>query len=97
VAPELDQHAAHELNRRGQPICARGGAACDFIVDDENMEEVADWIIAKLPFDRLYVYGKDRPIHLSYSPTELREATEMRAGPSGRLVPRRYRPAGGSS
>lgn len=97
VAPELDQHAAHEMNRRGQPICARGGAACDFIVDDENMEEVADWIIANLPFDRLYVYGKDRPIHLSYSPTELREATEMRAGPSGRLVPRRYRPAGGST
>lgn len=94
VAPELDQHAAHELNRRGQAICARGGAACDFIVDDEDMKEVADWIIANLPFDRLYVYGTDRPIHLSYSPTELKEATEMRAGPSGRLVPRRYKPTG---
>lgn len=97
VAPELDQHAAHELNRRGQPICARGGAACDFVVDDEDMEEVADWIISNLPFDRLYVYGKDSPIHISYSPSELREATEMRAGPSGRLVPRRYKPKGSTA
>ncbi|WOB11323.1 DNA phosphorothioation-associated putative methyltransferase [Piscinibacter gummiphilus] len=97
VAPELDQHAAHELNRRGQPICARGGAACDFVVDDEDMEEVAEWIITNLPFDRLYFYGKDKPIHLSYSPSELREATEMRAGPSGRLVPRRYKPRGSAA
>jgi hypothetical protein len=54
------------------------------------MREVADWIIAKLPFDRLYFYGSDRPIHVSYAPSELREATEMKAGPSGRLVPRKY-------
>lgn len=30
VAPALDQHAAQELNRRGEAICPRGGAACDF-------------------------------------------------------------------
>ncbi|MBE0550498.1 MAG: DNA phosphorothioation-associated putative methyltransferase [Rubrivivax sp.] len=90
VAPALDQHAAHELNRRGEPICARGGAACDFLVEDEDMREVAGWIIANLPFDRLYFYGSRRPIHLSYAASELREAIEMRAGPSGRLVPRRY-------
>lgn len=90
VAPALDQHAAHELNRRGEPICVRGGAACDFIVEDEDMRLVADWIIANLPFDRLYFYGGTRPIHLSYAASELREAIEMRTGPSGRLVPRRY-------
>jgi hypothetical protein len=90
VAPELDQHSAHEVNRRGKPICARGGAACDFLVEDEDMRGVADWIIANLPFDRLYFYGKDRPLHLSYSPAELHEAFEMRVGPSGRLLPRRY-------
>jgi hypothetical protein len=93
VAPALDQHAGHELNRRGELICDRGGAACDFIVEDEDMREVADWITANLPFDRLYFYGRDRPIHLSYSPSELRQAVEMRAGPSGRLVPRPYVPA----
>ena len=32
----------------------RGGASCDFIVDDEDMRQVADWIIANVPFDRLY-------------------------------------------
>jgi hypothetical protein len=90
VAPALDQHAAHELNRRGEPICARGGAACDFLVEDEDMRGVAGWIIANLPFDRLYFYGSRRPIHLSYAASELRDAIEMRAGPSGRLVPRRY-------
>ena len=92
VAPVLDQHAAHELNKRGELICARGGAACDFLVEDENMRDVADWIVANLPFDRMYFYGRARPIHLSYAVSELREAIEMRAGPSGRLVPRRYGP-----
>lgn len=94
VAPELDQHAAHELNRRGRSICARGGAACDFIVDDESMEEVANWIIENLPFDRLYFYGKHRPIHLSYAPSESGEAIEMRVGPSGRLIPRAMKTRG---
>lgn len=54
------------------------------------MRLVANWIIANLPFDRLYFYGSTRPIHLSYAASELREAIEMRTGPSGRLVPRRY-------
>lgn len=90
VAPELDQHASHEVNRKGNPICNRLGAACDFIVDDENMREVADWIIANLPFDRLYFYGDDRPIHLSFGPQNSRAAYAMQRGASGVLVPRRY-------
>jgi len=90
VAPELDQHAAHEMKRNGQPVCARGGAACDFLVDDENMREVADWIIANLPFDRLYFYGADRPIHLSNSAAQTGEAYEMVQTASGRTVPRRF-------
>jgi hypothetical protein len=36
IDPKLDQHAAHERNRRGQPICERWGAAVDFIVEDED-------------------------------------------------------------
>lgn len=90
VAPELDQHTAHEAKRNGQPVCPRGGAACDFVVDDENMREVADWIIANLPFDRLYFYGVDRPIHLSYAAVQTGEAYEMVKTASGRTVPRRY-------
>lgn len=95
VAPELDQHASFECSGSGRPICLRGGAACDFIVDDEDMQEVADWIIERLPFDRLYFYGSDRPIHLSSAPSEAREAYAMTKHASGRLVPRRY-PAQGS-
>jgi DNA phosphorothioation-associated putative methyltransferase len=92
IAPELDQHAAHETKRNGNPICARLGAAVDFFVRDENMQEVADWVIANLPFDRLYFYGKERPIHVSYGPEDKREAVEMVPTHQGRLMPRPYRP-----
>jgi hypothetical protein len=78
------------VNRRGKAICARGGAACDLLVEDEDMRGVANWILANLPFDRMYFYGSDRPIHLSYAPSEMHEAIEMQAGPSGRLLPRKY-------
>lgn len=88
IAPELDQHAAHEVNRRGKPVCARLGAAVDFLVEDEDMEEVAGWIARNLPFDRLYFYGRDRPIHVSFGPEHNRQFVEMRAGKAGRLVPR---------
>ncbi len=44
-----DQHAACEHNRRGKPVCERLGAAVDFIVDDESMLKVAQWIVANTP------------------------------------------------
>jgi DNA phosphorothioation-associated putative methyltransferase len=90
IAPELDQHAAHENKRNGNPVCARLGAAVDFLVRDENMREVAQWIIANLPFDRLYFYGEHRPLHLSYGPQNSREAVEMFSLPSGRRMPRPF-------
>lgn len=90
VAPKLDQHAACEVGPRKGPICDRLGAACDFIVEDENMYEVADWIIANLPFDRLYVYGADRPIHVSFGPQNSRAAYQMVRTGSGSVVPKRY-------
>lgn len=93
IAPELDQHAAHDRNRRGAPICPRLGAAVDFFVQDEDMREVAQWIIANLPFDRLYFYGNDRPIHVSYKKKGERQAFEMRAeSPSGKRIPRPFKP-----
>lgn len=92
IAPELDQHASCEVNRRGNLICSRGGAACDFIVDDEDMFEVADWIIANLDFDRLYVYGADRPIHVSWGPEMAHAAFQLTMRGSGKAVPQVYRP-----
>ena len=92
IAPKLDQHAACELNRKGEPVCPRLGAAVDFIVEDEDMEEVARWIIANLPYDRLYFYGKDRPVHVSYSEQPARESWEMReVEVGGKRVPRAFR------
>ncbi|AFL73685.1 DNA phosphorothioation-associated putative methyltransferase [Thiocystis violascens] len=87
IDPKRDQHAAHELNRLGKPVCDRLGAAVDFIVEDESMLEVARWIVANTPFDRLYFYGDDLPIHVSHGPNRDRQIVLMIAGKSGRLVP----------
>src|SRR5262249_55078055 len=77
IAPQLDQHASHELNTRGKPICKRSGAAVDFIVSDESMLEVAQWIVNQTPFDRLYFYGDKRPLHVSCGPESKREIVIM--------------------
>lgn len=82
IAPTLDQHAACELNRLGNLVCFRKGAAVDFIVEDEDMVEVARWIALHLPFDRMYVYGSDRPLHISYGPDNSRQVTLMLQNPS---------------
>ncbi len=50
----------------------RAGAACDFIVEDEDMRGVAEWIIQNLPFDRMYFYWIDRSIHISYGAIQKR-------------------------
>lgn len=88
IDPKRDQHAAHERNRLGHPICPRLGAAVDFLVEDEDMLEVARWVVAETPFDRLYFYGNDNPIHVSYGPEQSRQVVLMLPGPSGRLVPK---------
>ena len=92
VAPKLDQHAAHELNSKKNLICPRLGAAIDFIVDDENMREVADWIAENTSFDRLYFYGEDRPIHVSYGPEQKGEYIDLVITETGRQVPRKHKP-----
>ncbi|MGF1694778.1 hypothetical protein L4C54_03770 [Vibrio lamellibrachiae] len=67
MAPNIDQHASMELNSRGNRICKRNGAACDFYVEgyEQRMDEVAQFICKNLEFDRLYFYAKDKPIHIS--------------------------------
>jgi len=88
IDPKRDQHAAYELNRSGKPIGERLGAAVDFIVDDESMLEVAQWIVAHTPFDRLYFYGDDQPIHVSFGPNHDRQVVLMLPRKSDRLVPK---------
>lgn len=67
IYPTLDQHSCFEKNRKGEIICSRGGAACDFHVPDTSSLAVTTWIIKHLPFDRLYFYGDNNPIHISYN------------------------------
>lgn len=88
ISPKLDQHAAHEKTRNGKHICERLGAACDFIVEDENMKEVAQWIAQHTRVDRIYFYGPDRPIHVSMSPTPARQFFSMLPNSTGKRIPR---------
>jgi DNA phosphorothioation-associated putative methyltransferase len=88
VAPKLDQHASHECNRQGKAICDRLGAAVDFIIEDEDMIEVAQWIADNLIFDRMYLYGRKKPIHISLSQSPSKLVTFMVSTPKGRLMPR---------
>lgn len=87
IAPELDQHAAHEKNKRNRLTCERLGAAVDFLVEDENMLEVAEWVAANTRFDRLYYYAPNRPIHVSFGPEKKGELVEMRKRQSGQIIP----------
>lgn len=70
ICPALDQHAAHELKSNGQPVCSRGGAAVDFFSEGVGSFRVAKWIIENCPFDRIYYYGDNRPVHVSVGPAE---------------------------
>lgn len=88
VAPKLDQHAAHERNSKNNLICPRLGAAVDFIVEDENMREVANWIAENTPFDRLYFYGENRPIHVSFSAEPKGEIIDLIMTENGQQVPK---------
>ena len=74
MAPELDQHASFEVNSKNNRICKRDGAACDIYVEGykNQMHIIAEFIINELPFDRLYFYGSDRPIHISFGPDNKR-------------------------
>ena len=74
VEPSIDQHMSHELNRNGNYFCKRLGAACDFIIANYPSDRVIEWILEqKLPFDSLYFYGKNRPIHISYGQQHKRD------------------------
>ena len=88
IDPSRDQHASCESTAKGRPICGRGGAAVDFLVEFEDMSEVANWVAANTPFDRLYYYDRQRPIHVSYGPEHSRQYVHMLGTSTGGLVPR---------
>lgn len=87
ISPPHDQHAGSELNRLGARICSRGGQACDLRVPGVSSVDVARWAHGKLPIDRMYLYGSDRPLHLSYGPEAARYVCAMVRGQRG-LIPR---------
>ena len=88
IAPGLDQHASHEVNRAGTAICPRLGAAADFLVPGVDSREVARWVAEGTAFDRMYFYEADRPLHVSVGPEGSREVVHMRRTAEGRRVPR---------
>ena len=53
------------------------------------MYEIAKWASENLPFDRMYLYGMDRPIHLSSGPDQCRFIQTMNTGLDGRRFPGR--------
>lgn len=87
TTPEGDQHMSHERNRNGRHFCARLGASCDFRVIDLPSDELVTWIITKrLPFDAIYFYGPERPIHISHGPENKRYICAF-AGEGPKKVP----------
>jgi hypothetical protein len=102
IAPKLDQHCSHELNQKQTIICDRLGAACDFALlapltqqpinplsnTRVDMQQVALWICENLKFDRLYYYGKNRPLHISIGPQMNQFLQTMKTNPdTGHRVP----------
>lgn len=75
VVPRLDQHAGHERNRAGRLICPRLGQAVDLFIPGTSSREVARFIVDETWFDRLYLYGADRPVHVSHGPDHSRSVT----------------------
>ena len=87
--PSIDQHASCEHNSNSNPISKRSGAACDFVVEgyESNMDKVARYIVEHLPFDKIYFYGKDRPLHISSNDEPLHHLQIMNTSQNGRRIP----------
>ena len=88
IAPQLDQHSGYEVNSKNNRICKRDGFACDFYALNTDSLTVAKWIVTHLPFDRLYFYGKSRPIHISIAPQNSFAITLLEQAPTERRIPK---------
>lgn len=78
ISPKHDQHSGLELNRFGKLICERGGFAVDFKSTKFSSYEISKWIYESLNFDRMYLYGKNSPLHISYSDKNLKSLIIMK-------------------
>jgi hypothetical protein len=87
TAPDLDQHAACELNSKSTDICKRGGAACDIILENTSMASVTRYIVKHLNYDRIYYYGDRRPLHISVGLNPVKHLQVMKDSESGRRYP----------
>lgn len=90
IAPTLDQHAGAELTATGRRVCARSGQSCDLRVPGVGAVELARWIHENLPYDRVYLYGPSRSVHVSHGPERTRAVYAMVPG-ARRVVPRAVR------
>jgi hypothetical protein len=88
ISPNVDQHAGCERKANGDPVCSRLGQAVDFCVPGVSSAVLACWVAENLPFDRMYFYGVDRPIHVSVGPDNCRSVTEMLPGKTGTRMPK---------
>jgi hypothetical protein len=88
IAPDLDQHAGYELDALGARICERDGIAVDLRIPGRASSVLRDWIVRRLGFDRIYFYGDERPLHLSWAPEPIGQVVEMLPTNGGRAVPR---------
>jgi hypothetical protein len=89
IHPPGDQHAGHEPNRAGQPVCTRLGLAADICVSGVNSPEIVRWVVEHTAFDRLYFYAPDRPFLVSVGLEHSRQIVSMQRSRSGRLIPKR--------
>lgn len=78
ICVKVDQHTAHERNAKGNYYCKHLGAAIDFKIVGVDSTKVISFLKI-LNFDSIYYYGKDRPIHVSYSASPRRKVWEFTA------------------
>ena len=89
IEPRLDQHAGHEKDENDNYICPRLGQAADFYVPNVNSKEVARWIAAHTPFDRLYFYEDIKSLHVSIGPENKKQIVKMaQSANTNRLMPK---------
>ena len=59
----------------------------DFRVLEESSLKVARWAVCQTPFDRLYFYNEQLPIHVSIAFDPIGQIVEIGRSKSGRRTP----------